>query len=177
MRVDATTVISRTDPGFKCWNIDGSAIRQWDTRDLSSPLLASLGRQSLPGYLRFGGSGNNELRYALDMPDTSSAGNQCAKGSERCLNRTWVDNLANFARRSGAKLVFGLNMAVCESTSVGSDGCFGQPWAPTEAKALMTYLIEANHSVFGFEVRLLFSPSKTNLSSLFACSATTNKLL
>jgi heparanase 1 len=153
VRVDATETISQTDPGYKCWNIDGSAIRQWDTRDLSSPLLASLGRQSLPGYLRFGGSGNNNLRYALDMSDESSAGNRCAalSGSERCLNRTWVDHLANFAQRSGAKLVFGLNMAVCDS-SEGSGNCFGEPWAAGEAKILMEYLIQANHSVFGFEL-------------------------
>ena len=59
--VDTSAVLSRTDDGFKCWNIDASPNREWETRDLSSPLLASLGRQSLPGYLRFGGAGNDGL--------------------------------------------------------------------------------------------------------------------
>lgn len=84
------------------------------TRDLSSPLLRSLGAQSLPGYLRFGGSGNDGLRYALDMPDPGSPGNRCsppAAGAppeaRRCLNRTWVDNLCGFANSSKAKLVWG----------------------------------------------------------------------
>ena len=146
--VDTSAVLSRTDPGFKCWNIDASPNREWETRDLSSPLLASLGRQSLPGYLRFGGAGND----ALDMSDPSSNGNRCAAGGDgRCLNRTWTDNLANFARRSGAKLVFGLNVATCAKPAgqgKGKNRCAGQPWDPTEAEALMRYLIKANHSVY-----------------------------
>jgi hypothetical protein len=152
--VHTGAVLSRTDPGFKCWNIDASPNREWETRDLSSPLLASLGRQSLPGYLRFGGSGNDGLPYALDMSDSSTPGNRCAEAEGRCLNRTWTDNLANFAKRSGAKLVFGLNVAVCahpEEKGTRRPACAGQPWDPTEAEALMRYLIKANHSVYGFE--------------------------
>ena len=104
------------------------------------------------GYLRFGGAGNDGLPYALDMSDPSSNGNRCAAGGDgRCLNRTWTDNLANFARRSGAKLVFGLNVATCAKPAgqgKGKNRCAGQPWDPTEAEALMRYLIKANHSVY-----------------------------
>ena len=150
VHIDTGAILSQTDTGFKCWNIDASPNREWETRDLSSPLLASLGRQSLPGYLRFGGSGNDGLPYALDMPDLSSLGNRCAPGSRRCLNRTWTDNLANFAKKSGAKLVFGLNVFICPGAT-GRD-CKGQTWDPTEAKALMQYLIKANHTIYGFEL-------------------------
>ena len=83
VQVDVNAAISQADPGFKCWNIDGSTDRQWDSRDLSDPLLTSLGQQSLPGYLRFGGSGNNDLRYALDMGDLTSAGNRCVTAATR----------------------------------------------------------------------------------------------
>jgi hypothetical protein len=181
VRVDQTAIRSRTDPGFKCWNIDASPNREWETRDLSNPLLASLGRQSLPGYLRFGGSGNDGLPYALDMSDPSSAGNRCLEGSKRCLNRTWTDNLANFARRSGAKLVFGLNMMVCSGSSSREGGaCRGSQWNPTEAKALMRYLIQANHSVFGFELGKLpysvfFLPHGSDLTFLFSREQVTSK--
>eukprot|EP00037_Helgoeca_nana_P025144 m.271247 g.271247 ORF g.271247 m.271247 type:complete len:616 (-) comp26872_c0_seq1:41-1888(-) len=160
VEVDAASVLSRTDPGFKSWNIDASPNREWETRDLSNPLLASLGRQSVPGYLRFGGAGNDGLPYALDMSDPASAGNQCVKGSIRCLNRTWVDNLCGFASNSGAKLVFGLNINVCTNPDSDStrleeplaNPCAGRPWDPTESRALMQYLIKANHTIFGFEL-------------------------
>ena len=93
----------------------------------------------------------------LDMSDPSSNGNRCAAGGDgRCLNRTWTDNLANFARRSGAKLVFGLNVATCAKPAgqgKGKNRCAGQPWDPTEAEALMRYLIKANHSVYEVRAR------------------------
>jgi hypothetical protein len=171
--VDTRAVLSRTDPGFKCWNIDASPNREWEKRDLSDPLLASLGRQSLPGYLRFGGSGNDGLPYALDMSDPSSDGNGCAEGSRRCLNRTWTDNLANFAQRSGAKLVFGLNVEVCakpELAQLGSNPCFGQAWDPTEARALMKYLIKANHTVYGFGKQIRVAAECTALALVLRCS-------
>ena len=152
--------VSRTDGGFKCWNIDASPNRQWETRDLSNPLLHSLGRQSLPGYLRFGGSGNDGLPYALDMDEEGAPGNRCAAGSARCLNRTWVDNLANFAAASGARLVFGLNIDVCAG---GAAPCRGRLWDGREARVLMRHLIRANHTVYGFELgneqNTVFSPA------------------
>jgi hypothetical protein len=128
-----------TDPGFKSWNIDASPNRQWNVRDLSDRTLRSLARQSLPGYLRFGGGGNDGLRYALDMSDPSSAGNACAHGATRCLNRTWFDNLHGFAEAAGAGLVFGLSMTAAH-------------WNSTDARALISYAIATNKTFFGFEL-------------------------
>ena len=145
---DATVAVataalrSTVDPGFKCWNIDASPNRQWDLRDLSDPLLHSLGRQSLPGYLRFGGSGNDGLNYALDMLDATGAGNTCVKGASRCLNRTWFDNLMGFAKASHAPIVFGLNILAGAGTR----------WDSSDARALITYAIHANYSFYGFEL-------------------------
>eukprot|EP01052_Picozoa_sp_SAG31_P018193 SAG31_NODE_1278_length_9041_cov_3.415231_1_plen_2946_part_10 len=67
-RVDVTVkagVVARTDPGFKCWTIDSSADRQFFTRNLSDPQLHYLAAASLPGYIRFGGTGNDLLRYSM----------------------------------------------------------------------------------------------------------------
>lgn len=145
------TVVNVVDEGFKTWNIDASPNREWDTRDLSQPLLHSLGQQSLPGHLRFGGAGNDNLPYAMDMSDPSSAGNTCrqelyvnnSRAHGRCLNRTWVDNLAGFAAASDAKLVFGLNICVPNCSGV---------WDPVEAKALLTYMRSQNYTIFGVEL-------------------------
>ena len=151
--VSTSVALNVVDVGFKCWNIDASPNREWDTRDLSDPLLASLGRQSLPGHLRFGGSGNDGLPYALDMNTPSSPGNKCVVGSPRCLNRTWVDNLVHFAKASRARLVFGLNVCTCKNMQRNDPkSCHGQPWDPTESTVLLEYMIAANHTVFGFEL-------------------------
>ena len=151
--VSTSVALNVVDVGFKCWNIDASPNREWDTRDLSDPLLASLGRQSLPGHLRFGGSGNDGLPYALDMNTPSSPGNKCVVGSPRCLNRTWVDNLVHFAKASRARLVFGLNVCTCKKMQRNDPkSCHGQPWDPTESTVLIEYMVAANHTVFGFEL-------------------------
>ena len=144
--------LNRIDDGFKTWNIDASPNRGWDRRDLSNPTLRSLGRLSRPGYLRFGGAGNDGLNYALDMAAPGSTGNGCAAGASRCLNRTWVDNLCGFAEASGARLVFGLNVNVRKGTGAIGDGPGEGVWDPAEARAMIKYAIGANHSFWGFEL-------------------------
>jgi heparanase len=148
--VSTAALRSTVDAGFKCWNIDSSPNRQFFQRDLADPLLRSLGRQSVPGYLRFGGSGNDGLVYARDMGDPSSAGNGCAHHATgdnklpgtRCLNRTWFDALMGFSEASGAPIVFGLNIATGNGTG----------WDPADARALLSYAIAANHTFYGFEL-------------------------
>jgi hypothetical protein len=131
------------DARFKSWNIDGSLNRQWKSRDLSDRTLRSLARQSLPGYLRFGGGGNDDLRYALDMGDPTSPGIKCGSGPTKlCMDRTQFNNLHGFAESAGAKLVFGLAMPKTPRND----------WNSTDARALMTYAIGANKSFFGFEL-------------------------
>ena len=55
----------RTDARFKSWNIDASENRGWEVRNLSQPKLRYLAAASLPGYLRFGGTGNDKLIYGV----------------------------------------------------------------------------------------------------------------
>ena len=168
VNIDTGILANTIDPGFKCWNIDASTNRGWLTRDLSSPVLRDLAAKSLPGYLRFGGSGNDGLRYALDMSAAGSPGNRCAPrtatqtqgGPFRCMNRTWVDNLCGFAKHAGAKLVWGLNIWVCDNHTKNGPAvdnqnkppCVGQAWDTGEARALMAYLIKAKHEVYGYEL-------------------------
>ena len=125
-------------PLQKSWNIDGSLNRQWASRNLSDRTLRSLARQSLPGYLRFGGGGNDLLHYALDMSDPSSAGNRCGGRvpAKLCMSRTKFNALHGFAEAAGAALVFGLAMPKT-----------GSAWDSTEARALMMYAIRSNKTV------------------------------
>ena len=71
-----------TDPRFKSWNIDASPNRGWEVRNLSQPKLHRMAAASLPGFLRFGGSGNDGLTYGV--------GNitKCPTDAAHCFNET-----------------------------------------------------------------------------------------
>ena len=119
---------------FKSWNIDASPNRQWETRDLSNPLLHYLATASQPGLLRFGGSGNDGLRYGVGQPCPP-------KG--RCLNETHFVRLMDFAVAAGNRLVFGLNIGVRDAAG---------RWDPRDAKPLIQFALAHNYSFYGFEL-------------------------
>jgi hypothetical protein len=129
-------IINIIDEGFKCWNIDASPNRQFETRDLSDPYLTYLGKESLPGYLRFGGGGNDGLSYPLNMSEG------ICEGADRCLNRTHFDKLMNFASDTGANIVFGLNIDPGENHT----------WDSAQARSLIQYAISKGHTFYGFEL-------------------------
>ena len=133
-------VVHRTDPGFRSWTIDASPNRGWEQRNLSLPKLHYLAGASTPGYMRFGGGGNDGFRYAV------GANRRPCNVGEHCLNDTWFDNLMGFANASGARLVFGLDITVFSSSS-------GR-WDPTGAYALMEYGIAkwGRDAFWGFEL-------------------------
>ena len=122
--LSSSGVYWHTDPHFKSWNIDASPNRGWEVRNLSQPKLHYLAAASLPGYLRFGGGGNDGLVYGVG--NVSS----CSPGAKRCLNETHFRDFMAFARASTAKLIFGLNI---------DPRTHANEWDPTQARALMTY--------------------------------------
>eukprot|EP00041_Stephanoeca_diplocostata_P007397 m.105224 g.105224 ORF g.105224 m.105224 type:complete len:597 (-) comp16856_c0_seq3:464-2254(-) len=124
-----------TDPFFKSWNIDASPNREWDTRDLSNPALHYLANMSEPGYLRFGGSGNDGLRYGVGQP--------CQPEWGRCLNESHFLRLMDFSVAAGSRLVFGLNIQTKDSHGV---------WDPTDARALIKFAQSKGYTFFGFEL-------------------------
>lgn len=126
-----TNTVSRW---FKSWNIDASPNRQWETRDLSDPLLHYLAAASEPGLLRFGGSGNDGLRYGVGQP--------CPSGG-RCLNETHFVRFMDFAAAAGSRLVFGLNIGVRDEAG---------RWDTRDAKPLIEFALAHNYSFFGFEL-------------------------
>lgn len=126
-----TNTVSRW---FKSWNIDASPNRQWETRDLSDPLLHYLAAASEPGLLRFGGSGNDGLRYGVGQPCPSDG---------RCLNETHFVRFMDFAAAAGSRLVFGLNIEVRDAAG---------RWDSRDAKPLIEFALAHNYSFFGFEL-------------------------
>ena len=136
-----------TDPRFKSWNIDASPIRGWEVRNLSLPKLHHLAAASLPGYLRFGGSGNDGLVYGVGnvtkCPEPKTLSGD--KNKTHCLNETHFRDFMRFSKASTARLIFGLN--IDPRTASGN-------WDPAQARALMVY--GRNHfgkdAFFGFEL-------------------------
>ena len=151
-------VYHHVDPKFKCWNIDPSGNREWETRNLSrsapgADKLYALAKASLPGYLRFGGGGADHFAYDIPgapkpyidcsaPPDTAQA--RLGKQPWHCLNSTWLLNLLELADASGASLLFGLDI----NARVAATG----RWDPAPARALIQFATAHGHKIFGFEL-------------------------
>ena len=116
--VDVTVgrAIATTGPNFVCWNLDASRNREFFDRNLSTSLplggraarLASaLGRNQAAGHslLRFGGSGNDYLRYEF-------GGVQCPPRTKytECMNQSSWTDLLGFADAADARMIVGLSM-------------------------------------------------------------------
>ena len=163
-RVSLSGVYHHIDPKFKCWNVDPSENREWESRNLSrlapgGEKLYALARASRPGYLRFGGGGADTFAYNIPgapapylncsaLPELGRA--QLGKQPPHCLNSTWLLNLLDFADSSGASLIFGLDINARTA---------GDKWDPTPAKALIQFATSHGHNVFGF-VALHTSPQQ-----------------
>ena len=116
--VDVTVgrAVATTGASFVCWNLDASRNREFFDRNLSTSLplgaraarLASaLGRNQAAGHslLRFGGSGNDYLRYEF-------GGVQCPPRTKytECMNQSSWTDLLGFADAADARMIVGLSM-------------------------------------------------------------------
>jgi hypothetical protein len=70
--LNASTPLFSTAPYFTSWNIDASRDRRFFSVDFSSPQLVYLASQLANAHIRFGGTGNDYLYYALPPPPRPS---------------------------------------------------------------------------------------------------------
>ena len=131
----------RIDPDFRCWTIDASINRGWEARNLADPKLQYLAKESRPGYIRFGGSGNDGLTYGVGRSNFSC---EASAFASHCMNASKFESLVELGLVSGGKLVFGLNI---QPQANGT-------WDPTQARAMMEYGIAKYGPgwVYGFEL-------------------------
>lgn len=99
-----------------------------------------MARESMPGYLRFGGTGNDELNYAFGNYNCT----------ENCLNATMFHDLTQLANVSGAQLVFALNIK--HSRVNVSDEFPEGLWDPQNARDLLLHGLARNYTFYGFEL-------------------------
>ena len=155
---------STTGDAFVCWNIDGSANREFFVRNLSAAdpasygaqlarQAAALGRWQKAGHslLRFGGTGNDYLTYAF-------GGTACPPPTDttQCLNETHWRSLLSFAAAANARVIFGLSMNTGDDSN-GGTGPFPYPWDPTNARQILSWTIDAklDHLIFGATYNIL----------------------
>lgn len=155
-----------TGPNFLCWNIDSSRNRGFFWRNLSARdpksygaqlarQAAELGKRQAATYslLRFGGTGNDYLTYAVE-------GTQCPPQSDytECMNETVIRDFLSFVDKANAKVIWGLSLNTGHdrrlSSSSASQPGFPFPWDPANAKQLMKFIISAGfgHLIAGFEL-------------------------
>eukprot|EP00656_Telonema_subtile_P048834 TRINITY_DN5925_c0_g1_i4.p1 TRINITY_DN5925_c0_g1~~TRINITY_DN5925_c0_g1_i4.p1 ORF type:complete len:543 (-),score=115.86 TRINITY_DN5925_c0_g1_i4:109-1737(-) len=117
----------------------------------TDPPAISSAQQGGYSLLRFGGSGNDYLSYAVN-------GTSCPAQSDyrECLNETWWGNTLDFTRAAKAKIVIGLSL------NTGHDRRrplrrllqFPQVWDPSNARQLLQWTINRGDSdlIFGVEL-------------------------
>lgn len=139
----STSPSSYVAPYFASWNIDSSRNRAFFDTRWDDPLLVRLTRAVGGAHIRFGGTGNDFLNYAV-------GGRSCPSPSpaRECLNATWASNLFALANGSSSGLVFGLNISPADSGPAPPKG----PWNASQAKALLAWALGAGFAPWAVEL-------------------------
>ena len=149
--VASEEAVSQTQPTYASWNIDSSCNRGFHHINFTNPNLVLAAGALRPSTLRFGGSGNDNLHYVLspgrECPVPPST--ECSYVTPGCLNATHWDNLYDFATASGADVLFGVSFGLEEACREGAAYVWN---VSSNAAELLSYLVAAGQSVWGFEL-------------------------
>jgi hypothetical protein len=105
--IDARAPIFTTAPYYASYNIDSSTDREFFMIDWTDPALVSaatgLSVSGAEAHIRFGGTGNNFLRYETPSSPCPST------GKFTCLNQSTWTGISALAVAAKAPLIFGVN--------------------------------------------------------------------
>ncbi len=97
--------VHETAPYFASWNIDSSNDREFFLTNFSSPALVAAAAGLSSSHVRFGGTGNNFLHYAVGgAPPCTQTG-----PTFTCLNETTWQGVIGLANAARSPLIFGVN--------------------------------------------------------------------
>ena len=142
--VNTSAVAAVSSDHFTCWNIDASANRGFERRDLDparpygrqlAVQAAAIGRGQKFQLLRFGGGGNDMLSYCFNGGARTAA--------NHCLNESAWRSLLDFTRAAKAKIIVGLAVPKwtgCAWNQV-TDKSNCTLWNSTNARQLLTWTI------------------------------------
>ncbi|KAL9445105.1 hypothetical protein AB3S75_018158 [Citrus x aurantiifolia] len=165
--IDRKSVIGRTDDDFVCATLDwwppekcDYGTCSWDRAsllnlDLNSNILLNAVKAFSPLKIRLGGTLQDKVIY--DTEDNRQPCKQFVKNSSEmfgftqgCLPMHRWDELNAFFKKSGAKIVFGLNALT--GRSIQNDGSVKGAWDYTNAESFISYTVKKNYSIHGWEL-------------------------
>ncbi|KAL9442208.1 hypothetical protein AB3S75_020674 [Citrus x aurantiifolia] len=165
--IDGKSVIGRTDDDFVCATLDwwppekcDYGTCSWDRAsllnlDLNSNILLNAVKAFSPLNIRLGGTLQDKVIY--DTEDNRQPCEQFVKNSSEmfgftqgCLPMHRWDELNAFFKKSGAKIVFGLNALT--GRSIQNDGSVKGAWDYTNAESFISYTVKKNYSIHGWEL-------------------------
>ncbi|KAJ9163032.1 hypothetical protein P3X46_022754 [Hevea brasiliensis] len=165
--IDGKTSIGKIDEDFICATLDwwppekcDYGTCSWDhasliNLDLSNNILLNAIKAFSPLKIRLGGSLQDKVIY--DTDDNKEPCKQFVKNTtemfgftQGCLPMHRWDELNAFFKKSGAKIIFGLN--ALPGRSIHSDGSATGAWNYTNAKSFISYTVKKNYSIHGWEL-------------------------
>ncbi|KAG7989362.1 hypothetical protein I3843_03G234100 [Carya illinoinensis] len=165
--VDSQTIIGRTDKDFICATLDWWPPEKCDygtcswghasllNLNLSNNILANAIKAFSPLKLRLGGSLEDQIIYdtednrqpCLPFVQNSSAMFNFSHG---CLPMPRWDELNALFKKTGAKIIFGLN--ALSGRTLQPDGTSTGTWDHKNAESFMRYTVSKNYTIHGWEL-------------------------
>ncbi|EEF28717.1 heparanase-like protein 3 [Ricinus communis] len=165
--IDGKSFIGKIDEDFICATLDwwppekcDYGTCSWDhasliNLDLNNNILLNAVKAFSPLKIRLGGTLQDKVIY--DTDDNHEPCKQFVRNTtemfgftQGCLPMYRWDELNAFFKKSGAKIIFGLNALT--GRSIQSDGSAAGAWNYANAQSFISYTVNKNYTIHGWEL-------------------------